>query len=130
MDLGTITSVSRTADVNFKNGQPCGVKVTLVGPDDPKLKKIRESITNKVTALQAKGKSLKADEMTRNRWLILFNAMESWEWTGTVNFDGDKPELNQKNAFEVFERLTWFADSVDEHFSETESFFAQPVSGD
>ena len=129
MDLAKLTAVERTVEILTPSKQETGLFVTLVGPDDAKLKRIKEATANEMLSLQAKGKAIKADKLEYNRRMVLFTAMTGWEWKGEAAFDGEKPEFNQKNVFEVFEKLPWVLNAIDSYFDESESFFAQPLSG-
>jgi len=114
-DLSEIIYVATTV--------PLGVSVTLMSPDDKRLERIKTRIMDERLALEAKGKNFKADQINKNRDMILFRAMTGWEWFGDTSFEGEKPELNQLNVLKVFSKLPWFRSQIDESFSELESFF-------
>jgi len=103
--------------------EPLGVTVTLMAPDDKRLDRTKDAITNQVLALQAKNKSLNAEQIKHNRNMVLFRAMTGWEWSGEMTFHDEKPDFNQKNVFAVLNELPWFLKQVDEEFSELEGFF-------
>lgn len=103
--------------------EPLGVTVTLMAPDDKRLDKTRDAITDQVLALQAKNKNLKADQVKHNRNMILFRAMVGWEWVDGVEWNGEKLDFNQKNVVMLLNELPWFLKQVDEAFSELEGFF-------
>ena len=123
-DLSEIIYVEKTVEiVHPATKEPLGVSVTLMSPDDKRLERIKTRIMDERLALEAKGKNFKADQINKNRDMILFRAMTGWEWFGDTSFEGEKPELNQLNVLKVFSKLPWFRSQIDESFSELESFF-------
>ena len=99
-----------------------------MSPDDPRLERIKTKILDERLALEAKGKNFKADQINKNRDMILFRAMTAWDWSGDTTFEGEKPELNQVNVLKVFAKLPWFRTQIDEAFSELEGFFSTTKS--
>ena len=124
MDISNITYKEKRVEILHPGTkEPLGISVTLMAPDDKRLEKTKDAITDQVLGLQAKGKSLKSDQVKHNRNMVLFRAMLGWYWSGDANFLGEKPEFNQKNVLTVFDELPWFMKQVDEEFSELEGFF-------
>ncbi len=125
MDIGKFTYTERRFEILTPDEakDPTGIFITIMSPDDPRLKSTRAAISDKAGALQARGKTFKTDEIHRNRHLLLFKAITKWEWTGTAQIDGEKPELTEKNFRALAERFPWFVDQIDEEFSKADSFF-------
>lgn len=125
-DISQIGYVERTvAILHPATKEPIGVSVTLMSPDDKRMTRVKDKITNERLSLESKGKAFKADQVKANRNLILFTAMTGWEWEGEANWDGEKPDLTPKNVNDVFDRAPWFMKQVDDAFSELESFFTE-----
>lgn len=123
-DISEINYVEKTVEiVHPATKELLGISVSLMSPDDPRLERIKTKILDERLALEAKGKNFKADQINKNRDMILFRAMTAWDWSGDTTFEGEKPELNQVNALKVFAKLPWFRTQIDEAFSELEGFF-------
>lgn len=123
-DISEINYVEKTIEIlHPATKEPIGINVKVMSPDDPRLDRIKTNIMDQRLALEAKGKNFKAEQINKNRDMILFRAITEWEWTGTTNFEGEKPELNQVNVLAVFNKLPWFRKQIDEGFSELEGFF-------
>lgn len=125
-DLASIEYVEKTIQiVHPATKEELGVAVTIMSPDDKRMEAIKTKILDQQLKLQAGNKNLKADQIKHNRDMILFRAITGWEWSKDATFDGEKPELTQRNVLAVFEKLPWFRNQVDEGFSELESFFSE-----
>lgn len=123
-DISEINYVEKTIEIAHPaTKEPLGVSVTIMSPDDPRLERTKTKIMDERLALEAKGKNFKAEQINKNRDMILFRAMTAWKWDGDTSFEGEKPELTQVNALKVFAKLPWFRSQIDEAFSELESFF-------
>lgn len=123
-DISQISYVEKTIEiVHPATKEPLGINVTLMSPEDKRLERIKTKIMDERLALEAKGKNFKAEQINKNRDMILFRAMTGWEWEGETTFEGEKPEFTQANVLSVFNKLSWFRSQVDEAFSELEGFF-------
>jgi hypothetical protein len=123
-DISEITYVEKTIEiVHPSTKEPLGIFVTVMSPDDPRLETIKSKVMDERLALEAKGKNFKAEQINKNRDMILFRAMTGWKWEGTTTFEGEKPDFIQVNVLNVFNKLPWFRKQVDESFSELEGFF-------
>lgn len=133
-DLSTIEYIEKTVRiVHPNNKEDLGIAVSLMSPEDPRLEPIKTKILDQQLKLQASNKTLKAEQIKHNRDMILFRAITGWEWTKDARGDaalweGEKPELNQKNVLDIFAKHAWFRNQVDEAFSELESFFNDPAT--
>lgn len=128
-DIADIQYVEKTVSiVHPATKEPIGVKLNLMSPDDPRMERVKTKIMDERLALEAKGKNFKAEQLKKNRDMVLFRAITSWTWEGDTTFEGEKPELSQVNVLKVFNTLPWFRSQVDEEFSELESFFEAPKS--
>lgn len=139
MDLSQIKPSDRTIEIEHPaNGQPIGLRVTLLSIEDDRLKRIKRQITDESLKLQSKGKAFKAEELERNTNMLMFTGTTGWEWynpTGKegddgydpdamANFHGEQPEYNQKNFLAVTGELSWVAAQIQEAIGETKAFFA------
>ena len=124
MDIADIKYVEKEVEIlHPATKEPLGVFIKLMSPDDDRMLRLKKQMGDKRAQIEAKGKYFKTEELIKNRHMVLFTAMTGWRWEGDTTFNGEKPELNQKNAFQIFEERPWFANQIDEHFSELESFF-------
>lgn len=135
MDIAAIVSTDRKVEiVHPATGERIGVRIKLVSIDDDRLTKVKRSIADRKIHLQARAKDFKAEELEENRHNLLFAAMLEWEWysqdatndTPAIEqptFNGEVPEFNRRNAIDVFNKLPWFADQVNEAVGETQAFF-------
>lgn len=138
MDIANIKPTERTIEIEHPyTGQPLGIRVTLVSLDDDRLKRIKRNITDESLKLQAKNKSFKADDLDRNAKALLWAATTSWQWynpTGNegdagydpeahAKWDGEVPEFNQRNFYDVVEKQTFIADQIREALEDARGFF-------
>lgn len=125
MDLKDLQPSTREVEIKHPGtGENVGVRVSLVSINDPSLAKIKRSIQDERIRLERKGKSFKASDLEENGLNIAFASMKSWDWYGDgVMFNGEKPEFNRKNVFEVFKSIPWFKDQIDLEMGDDSSFF-------
>lgn len=140
VDLATIVTDDRTIEITHPgDGSRIGVRVTIVSIDDDRMTKVKRRITDRRLALEVRGKHWKSEEIEENKNDLLFTAMTGWEWynptggtddsefdeSAHASFNGDEnPEFNRKTVNEVFTKLPWFADQVNEAVGDTKSFFS------
>lgn len=123
-DLGELSLTERIVEILSPGTQrELGIRVTLMHVDDKRLKKVKRHFTDEAQRLQRKGKSFKAKEIENNLALLTFSAMTGWEWYGDITFEGEKPQFNQKNVLEVFEKHPWFQAQIIEEMGDDEAFF-------
>lgn len=126
MDISDIKYIEKEIEIiHPATKEPLGIFISLMSPDDDRMLRLKKQIGDKRAQIESKGKYLKTEELIRNRHMVLFTAITGWRWEGDAKFKGEKPELNQKNAFEMFEELPWLVNQIDEQFSELESFFTE-----
>lgn len=121
--LGGLTQVHRKIEIKHpKTKAPIGVSITLCSIDDDRLKVLKRKILDRRLHLEARGKTFKAEEIEQNQNEITFNSIVEWDWYG-LTYEGKKPELNRKNALEIFEKYPIFAEQINEEIGDTASFF-------
>lgn len=138
MDIANIKPIERTMEiVNPGTGAPLGVRVSIMSIDDDRLKRIKREITDERLKLDQKGKAPKSDDIERNGERLLFAATTGWEWynpTGKEggkdydkdampSFNGEVPDYNPKNFYDIIRSLPWFADQIRDEIDETKAFF-------
>lgn len=124
MDISEIKTSERIIEiVHPKTNELIGVRVTIMGLNDPRLKKIKRKITDERLRLDARNKNFKADDIEENTYAIVFGAMTGWDWYGDVDFKGKKPEFNRASVIQVFEELPWFLTQIDEAIGDEKAFF-------
>ena len=143
MDLANIKPTERTVEIEHPaTGQPLGLRLTLVSLDDDRLKRTKRSITDETLKLQAKGKSLKVEELERNSKALLWGATTGWEWYNPTGKEGDagfdpneqaewegdpNPEFNQRNFYAVLDHPNFgpiVSEQIREVLEDTRGFFA------
>jgi len=129
LDISEIGYIEKTIEIcHPATKEPLGISVMVMSPDDPRLETIKTKIMDERLALEAKGKNFKAEQINKNRDMILFRAMTGWKWSGDANFKGEKPDFLQVNVLKVFNEPPWFRKQIDEAFSELEGFFIDTKS--
>lgn len=128
MEYSEVLPIDRTVDIIGPDGDSTGIKIVVCSINDERMKRLRRRIQDKRLSQDAKGRALKGDELNENRNEVAFAAIQSWDWgkdkDGKPNtFNGKPPELTRKNAFDVFEKLYWIRDQVEEAISDEKSFF-------
>ena len=128
-DISEIAYIEKTVEIiHPATKEPLGISISLMSPDDPRLETIKSKIMDERLALEAKGKNFKAEQINKNRDMVLFRSMTGWKWDGDTSFEGEKPDFIQVNVLKVFNKLPWFRKQVDEAFSELEGFFSDTKS--
>lgn len=138
-EITDIQSVDREVEITHPaSGENIGVRVRLVSIDDDRLTKIKRRITDRRIHLEARGKTLKAEEIEENSVDLLFTAMLDWKWYNPTGNEGDEgfdpnaapsfngeaqPDFNRKNVNAIFDRLAWFKQQIGEAVGETKAFF-------
>lgn len=136
MDIANLKPVERTIEiVHPATGEPIGIRVGLVSLDDDRLRKVRRAITDERMRLEQRGKSFKSEDIEENARKLLYTAVIKWEWYSvsgkkedTCNFNGEVPELTQKNFYAVIDALPWLATQLNEAIGETKGFFDKSPS--
>lgn len=129
-DISKIQPITKTIEIiNPHTDELLGVRVSLVSLDDERTKRQKRKIMDRRQQLESKGKYMKAEEVESNQRDLLFSCMTGWEWYApsegedVPTYEGEVPDFNRRNALSIFEKLTWFADQIDEALGETKSFF-------
>ena len=125
MELSELVPSERTIEItNPATDADIGVKVTLMSVNDPRMKRIKNRISDESLRLDAKGKHLKSKDIEENSYEIVFSSMTGWQWDKKVKWNGkENPEFNRKNVFDVLEKLPWFKSQIEEVLNDEKSFF-------
>lgn len=125
MDISKIVPIERAIEIKHPvTGVNVGISVTLMSPDDERLKPVIREINDKALALRQKNKNFSIDQVEENNMKLMLTTILSWNWYGKdVNFKGEKPEFNSANVKLVLNTLDWFKKQIDEELAETKSFF-------
>lgn len=138
MDLNELVPSERIVEIlSPGKKQPIGVRVMLLHVDDERLTKLKRRIQDERIRLEQKGKFFKADDLEENANELTFAAMTGWEWynltggekdkgydpNGQAKFNGEIPEFNKKNVFEIFKKLPWFREQIGREMGDDEAFF-------
>lgn len=129
VDISERKPSERTIDIiDPATFEALGITVSIMALDDPRMKRIKRTLTDRRNSAAMKGKLTKAEEMEEEGNNLLFAAMTGWKWGKDSNgeqntFHGEVPDFNPKNVKEVFEELPWFKRQVDEAVGDDRSFF-------
>ena len=125
-DIANIKPNEHTFEINHPaTDEPVGIRVSLMSPDDPRMKPIKRKVTDFNLQKQKRGKTLKAVEIEDNEISLLSGTMTGWEWYGgDVSFKGEKPEFNPKNVALVLKELPWFKKQVNDELDDEKGFFS------
>ncbi len=125
MDISKIAPMERKIEIKHPGtGQDLGISITLMSPDDERLKPLIREINEKALSLRQKNKSFTAEQTEANTLKLMLTTIVAWDWYGKdVEFEGKKPEFNSANVKKVLERCDWLRKQIDEELSETRSFF-------
>lgn len=125
MDIATITPTDRKIEIlHPSTGEALGLSITLISPDDPRMRKIIRRITDQALSKRQKNKAFSAEEVETNQIALMTEAVIGWDWYGAdVSFHGDKPEFNAINVRKVIAELPFVRAQLDEEMGETKSFF-------
>lgn len=119
--------IEKTFEIGAPNtGEPVGIRVTLMSPDDPRMKGIKRKISDANLKKQSRRKTLKTVEIEKNEIELFSAAMTGWEWYGDdVVFQGKKPDFTPKMVAKVLTVLPWFAQQISDELDETTDFFTK-----
>lgn len=138
MDIASLKPSERTIEILHPvHDTPIGLRVFLVSTDDPKMKKLRRKFIDRDQELAKKRKPASGEEMLQRYDEIAFNATQGWEWynpTGKegddgydadahATFNGEVPDFNQRNFYNVIRELGWVKTQIQEALDETKDFF-------
>ena len=124
-DITNIAPKEQTIEIlHPSSDEPVGISVSLMSPDDPRMKTIKRKITDFNLQKQKRGKVLKAIEVEDNEIALIGATLTGWEWYGDdVSFKGEKPEFNPKNVAAVLKEITWFKKQLSDELDDTKGFF-------
>lgn len=127
MDISKIQPIERTIEIKHPvNGANIGISVTLMSPDDERLKPVARAINDKALYLRQRNKAFTSAEIEENTMRLMVTTIISWNWHGKdVTFEGKKPDFTPENVRNVLNKLEWFRKQIDDELSETKSFFTQ-----
>ena len=121
MDISSITAAERTVDIKHpSNGEPLGLKITLLPESDAKVQAARRKWLNE---RMQRGKKLTAEKAEAGQLLFLESAVNGWNWEGELTFHGDKPEFTEANLHKVLKELPWIKAQLDEELGDEAAFF-------
>lgn len=125
LDLASLKPSENTFEVTHPvTDENIGIRVTLMSPDDDRMKQIKRRITDFNLNKQKRGKVLKAIEVEENENALIAATLTGWEWySKDVSFNGSKPDFNIKNVTEVLNTLAWFKKFINEKLEDDKSFF-------
>lgn len=121
MDIASITATERTVDIKHPaNGEPIGLRVTLLPDSDAKVVAARRKFLNE--RLQ-RGKKITAEVIEAQQTSLIAAAVNGWDWAGEATFRGEKPEFNEANLRKVLKELPWIKAQLDEELGDEAAFF-------
>lgn len=126
MDISELTPDELSLEIRHPaTDENLGVRVTIMSPDDKRMKTSKRRVTDQNLQKQKRGKTLKAVEVEENENALIIATMTGWEWYGDdVNFKGEKPEFTPKMINAVFAKLPWFKAQIAEVLDDEKGFFS------
>lgn len=132
-DISALKPSERLVEIHHPGDEnkPLGIRVTLMSIEDDRLKKLKRQFQDERIRLEARGKTMKAEDIETNRNLLALAAMTGWEWYAVndgeepAKFKGEIPAFNPKNVNAVFAEAPWFRDQIEKEIGDTSSFFAK-----
>lgn len=127
MDISKLKPVERTIEIKHPvTGLNLGVSVTIISPDDERLKAATRAVQDRNLLNRQKNKTITTVDVEENTTKLMVAAILSWNWYGKdIDFEGKKPEFTPENVKKILTTpgLEWFRRQIDEELSETKSFF-------
>lgn len=130
MDISELVPTERVIEIlDPKTDEPLGIRVSLMSISDERLVKLKRKFQDERFKLEARGKTLKGEDLDDNSNDLAFSAMTGWEWYGKdVSFLGQKPAFLKPEVLKVFTKLYWFREQILAAISEERSFFTDSKS--
>jgi hypothetical protein len=137
-DIADIKSSDRTVEaLHPGTGTPVGIRLTIMSVEDERLKSLRRKFIDDRQYAEARGKTLKAEQIEENQITLNTAAITGWEWYNPTGKEGDKgydpdampdfhgevPEFNKKNVRAVMTEVEWLRFFITNEFSDTKAFF-------
>ena len=124
-DIAEIKPNENTFEIlHPETDEPVGIRVTIMSPDDDRMKPIKRRITDFNLQKQKRGKTLKAIEVEDNENALVASTLTGWNWYGEdVTFNGEKPEFTMKNVIAVLNQIFWFKKQVNDEIENEKGFF-------
>lgn len=127
MDISNLTPDELSLEIRHPaTDDKLGIRVTIMSPDDPRMKASKRKVTDHNLQKQKRGKTLKAVEVEENENALIIATMTGWEWYGDdVSFEGEKPDFTPAMIKAVFTKLPWFKTQVSEVLDDEKGFFSK-----
>lgn len=122
-DISEIQPNEKTVDIHNPQNGDVVIKVTIMSPDDKRMKPAIRKIQDRALQLTRRNKSPKPEELEQNEVEILAAAITKWEWQGDYGFEGEQVEFSRPVAEKILKKLTWFKEELDENVADTKAFF-------
>lgn len=127
MDISSISATAREVTiVSPATAEPIGLTISLRPATSPEVMIVKRRHTNE--ALKNRGKAT-AEKIEANSLDILVAATAAWNWTGDLNFHGQKPELTPETVRRVYKELPWVRSQIDDAIGDEASFFLGTEGG-
>lgn len=125
LDITDIAAKSRVVEIpRPDNGLPSGILVTLLPPDDPKMRFEKRRIDDSILALRQRNKQLTHDILEANAIALIRAAIADWDWSKSeLGFHGSRPEFSRENVTAVLKEVRWFRDFLDSELGDETAFF-------
>lgn len=124
LDISALTPKEREIQLRRPDGNGLlPFWVTLMSPDDPRLKTAQRRLVDKRSEKQRKGKLFSAEEMERE--MISLVALSITGWRAEVLYRGEIPEFSRRKAVEMLSdpEIPWFYSQLHEELGDSENFF-------
>lgn len=116
-DAGAVLSLKHPVTL-----EPIGIKLTVLGEDSDKIRKLKRRQLN--MRLKNQSKKLTAEELEANANEVYAAAITGWEWAEGVTLDGDRPECTPESVARFLSRFLWAKQQVDDHMADKSAFLS------
>lgn len=109
-------------------GEPIGLTVELLAPDNPVIKTLLRRLTDMRKHKAQRNQIATAVDDERASMEVCAAAVVDWTWTKDKegeyigDWEGEQPDFNRKTLSEML-ALDWFREQIDRDLSDQKSFF-------
>lgn len=124
MDFSKLKYSEIVLDIkNPATGENLGLSVTLVSPDDDRVKKVKLQNDNERLVLLRRGKDFDAKKVDENVNKMLAACVTGWVWGDEAEYNGVKLDFTTENVMLLLKELPWFKKQIEAVVVDDANFF-------